>query len=140
MVDSPRVVIAFDFGLRNIGVAIGQEVTKSASTFYVIKAKEGEPDWKELDIIIEEWNPNLLVVGDPLNMDGTGSNIKKRSDKFAASLKNRYGIDLHLMDERLTTKEAAERIKSPSTGLKEATNMHSISAQIILEDGFRSFG
>ncbi|HJM59593.1 MAG TPA: Holliday junction resolvase RuvX, partial [SAR86 cluster bacterium] len=70
MVNSPRVVIAFDFGLRNIGVAIGQEVTKSASTFYVIKAKEGEPDWKELDIIIEEWNPNLLVVGDPLNMDG----------------------------------------------------------------------
>ena len=138
MTEEPGVVMAFDYGLRNIGIAIGQNITKSASTFYAIKAKEGEPDWIKLDAIVKEWEPALFIVGDPFNMDGTKSEFQKRICQFSTKLKNRYKIRLHMMDERLTTKEAKERIKTESSELKKSANKHSISAQIILEDWFRS--
>ena len=134
------VVMAFDYGLRNIGIAIGQNITKSASTFYSIKAKEGKPDWIKLDSIVEEWQPSLFIVGDPFNMDGTKSDLQKRISKFSSELNKRYDVRVHMMDERLTTKEAKERIKTESSGLKESANKHSVSAQIILEDWFRSTG
>ena len=138
MTEESGVVMAFDYGLRNIGIAIGQNITKSASTFYAIKAKEGEPDWIKLDSIVKEWEPTLFIVGDPFNMDGTKSEFQKRISRFSAELKNRYKIRLHMMDERLTTKEAKERIKNEVKGIKGSSNKHSISAQIILEDWFRS--
>ena len=138
MTEESSVIMAFDYGLRNIGIAIGQNITKSASTFYAIKAKEGEPDWIKLDSIVKEWEPTLFIVGDPFNMDGTRSEFQKRISQFSSELNNRYKIRLHMMDERLTTKEAKERIKAKSSGLNESANKHSISAQIILEDWFRS--
>ena len=138
MTEESGVVMAFDYGLRNIGIAIGQSMTKRASTFYAIKAKEGEPDWIKLDSIVKEWEPALFIVGDPFNMDGTKSEFQKRISRFSSELKSRYQIRLHMMDERLTTKEAKERIKTESSGLIESANKHSVSAQIILEDWFRS--
>ena len=138
MIEESGVVMAFDFGLRNIGIAIGQNITKSASTFYAIKAKEGEPDWMKLDSIVKEWEPSLFIVGDPINMDGTKSEFQKRILKFSNDLKKRYAINIYKMDERLTPKEAKERIKDESNGLQASANKHSISAQIILEDWFRS--
>ena len=138
MVKRSDVVMAFDYGLRNIGIAIGQNITKSASTFYAIKAKEGVPDWIKLDSIIEEWEPGLFIVGDPFNMDGTKSEFQKKIAKFSKELKKRYEIELQMMDERLTTKEAKERIEDKPDGIKVSANKHSISAQIILEDWFRS--
>ena len=138
MVKESGVVMAFDYGLRNIGIAIGQNITKSSSTFYAIKAKEGVPDWIKLDSIIEEWEPSLFIVGDPFNMDGTKSEFQKKIAKFSAELKKRYEIELHMIDERLTSKEAKERIKDKANGIKDSANKHSISAQIILEDWFRS--
>ena len=138
MVKEAGVVMAFDYGLRNIGIAIGQNITKSASTFYAIKAKEGVPDWIKLDSIVEEWEPDLFIVGDPFNMDGTKSEFQKKITKFSTELKNRYEIELQMIDERLTTKEAKERIQDKPDGIKDSANKHSISAQIILEDWFRS--
>ena len=107
----PRVVMAFDFGVKNIGIAIGQEITRTASTFYSITAVDGQPNWIELDKIISEWQPHLFVVGDPLNMDGSVSRIKTRTDSFASKISSRYGVPFELMDERLSTKEATERLK-----------------------------
>ena len=138
MVKESGVVMAFDYGLRNIGIAIGQNITKSASTFYAIKAKEGVPDWIKLDSIVEEWEPGLFIVGDAFNMDGTKSEFQKKIAKFSTELKRRYKIELYMMDERLTTKEAKERIQDKPDGIKDSANKHSISAQIILEDWFRS--
>ena len=88
----PKVIMAFDFGMKHIGIAIGQEITKTASTFYSIRAHEGLPNWTELDKIIEEWKPGIFVVGDPLNMDGTRSKIQELSDRFSISLNKRYDI------------------------------------------------
>ena len=136
--DSPRVIMAFDFGTKNIGIAIGQEITKTASTFYSIRANDGLPDWVELDMIVKEWNPNLFIVGDPLNMDGTRSKIQDSSDKFSAALNKRYDIGIEKTDERLSSREAKERLENIQMGIKDSRNKHSISAQIILEDWFRS--
>ena len=85
--NSPRVVMAFDFGLKHIGIAIGQEITRTASTFYSIKAFEGQPNWLELDEIIYEWKPSLFVVGDPFNMDGSRSQIQDLADRFSKSFR-----------------------------------------------------
>ena len=134
----PRVIMAFDFGLKNIGIAIGQEITRTASTFYSLKANEGKPRWAELDEIVDDWKPSLFVVGDPLNMDGTRSKIQDLSDRFSNSLNKRYDISIEKSDERLTSREANERLESFKIGTKDSSNKHSISAQIILEDWFRS--
>ena len=128
----------FDFGTKNIGIAIGQEITKTASTFYSIRANDGLPDWVELDMIVKEWNPNLFIVGDPLNMDGTRSKIQDSSDKFSTALNKRYDIGIEKTDERLSSREAKERLENIQMGIKDSRNKHSISAQIILEDWFRS--
>ena len=130
--------MAFDFGTKNIGIAIGQEITKTASTFYSIRANDGLPDWAELDMIVKEWNPNLFIVGDPLNMDGTRSKIQDSSDKFSTALNKRYDIGIEKTDERLSSREAKERLENIQMGIKDSRNKHSISAQIILEDWFRS--
>ena len=141
MKDSPRVVMAFDFGLRNIGLAIGQEVTRTAHTFYSIKADDGQPRWLDLDTIVKDWKPNLFVVGDPLNMDGSVSKIKIKSDNFASKISLRYDIPFELMDERLSTREATDRLKMKGTKFKESSaDKHSVAAQIILEDWFRRAG
>ena len=134
----PRIVMAFDFGIKHIGIAIGQEITKTASTFYSIKALEGQPDWNELDDIIHEWKPDLIVVGDPYNMDGSRSKIQDMSDRFSDALYKRYKIQLEKTDERLSSREANERLQNLDIGTKSSSNKHSISAQVILEDWFRS--
>ena len=134
----PRIVMAFDFGIKHIGIAIGQEITKTASTFYSIKALEGQPDWNELDDIIHEWKPDLIVVGDPYNMDGSRSKIQDMSDRFSNALYKRYQIQLEKTDERLSSREANERLQNLDIGTKSSSNKHSISAQVILEDWFRS--
>ena len=134
----PRIVMAFDFGIKHIGIAIGQEITKTASTFYSIKAWEGQPDWDELDDIIHEWKPDLIVVGDPYNMDGSRSKIQDMSDRFSDALYKRYQIQLEKTDERLSSREANERLQNLDIGTKSSSNKHSISAQVILEDWFRS--
>ena len=134
----PKVVMAFDFGLKHIGIAIGQEITRTASTFYSINATEGNPDWTELDKIITEWKPNLFVVGDPFNMDGTRSKIQDLTDNFSSALNKRYDINIEKTDERLSSREAKERLENLQIGTRDSSNKHSISAQVILEDWFRS--
>lgn len=132
------VIVAFDFGLKHIGMAIGQEITNTAQTFYSLKAESGEPNWDELDIIVRDWQPKLFVVGNPINMDGSDSDMKEKSDKFSNLIRQRYNIPVELMDERLSTREARERMKSDSGHFVDASaDTHQISAQIILESWFR---
>jgi putative Holliday junction resolvase len=134
---SSKVIIAFDFGLKHIGVAIGQEITSTAQTFRSLQANNGEPDWNILDILIKEWNPKLFVVGNPLNMDGSDSEMKKNSDKFSNLINKRYNIPVELIDERLTTREAKDRLRSAKeNSISVSADTHQISAQIILESWF----
>ena len=74
-----RTLLAFDFGLTQIGVAVGNAVLGTCEPLTVLRAKEGQPNWDETAKLLEEWQPDLLLVGDPLNMDGTPSEIGVRA-------------------------------------------------------------
>jgi len=99
-------VLGFDFGTRRIGVATGQTITKTASPLSIIQAKDGIPNWDEIKKIIIEWRPDALIVGLPLNMDGTEQDITKLARKFGQRLHGRFGLEVIFIDERLSSKAA----------------------------------
>jgi putative Holliday junction resolvase len=126
----PATVLAFDFGLRNIGVATGQAVTFTASELATLRARDGVPDWSAIDALIREWQPDILLVGLPLNMDSTMSEMAKRAARFGKKLRRRYGIVVEMVDERLTSFEAR--------GLSNDLDVqHAISARLIAESFLR---
>ena len=87
-----RTVMGFDFGTKSIGIAIGQELTGSASSLKAVKAQDGIPNWDHIAVQVKEWQPDLMVVGLPLNMDGTSQEVTFKAKKFANRLHNHYGI------------------------------------------------
>ncbi|MCH8498361.1 MAG: Holliday junction resolvase RuvX [Marinobacter sp.] len=101
-----RRVMAFDYGLRRIGVAVGQELLGTAQPLQMLTARDGIPDWALIGRLLAEWQPDLLVVGLPLNMDGSESDMCARARKFANRLNGRFNLPIALMDERLTSYEA----------------------------------
>jgi putative Holliday junction resolvase len=100
--------MAFDFGLRQIGVAVGNCLLRSTQPLAIIRAREGIPDWSALEQMVKQWQPDLLVVGDPLNMDGSAGELCLRARKFANRLHGRLGLPVELVDERLTSFEAKQ--------------------------------
>ena len=101
-----ETVIAFDYGLRNIGLAVGNTLSGTARPLSIIAAQNGVPNWAVLAGVLSEWLPNRLLVGLPLNMDGSDSDIGHRVEKFARQLEGRFGIQVTLVDERLSSREA----------------------------------
>ncbi|WP_461516941.1 Holliday junction resolvase RuvX [Porticoccus sp.] len=102
----PRSLLAFDFGTGQIGVAVGQTLTNTANPLTVLKARDGIPSWQQIEQLLLEWQPDQLLVGLPLNMDGSESEFCQRARKFARRLHGRFGISVVMVDERLTTFEA----------------------------------
>lgn len=132
-----RTMMAFDFGTLSIGVAIGQEVTRTARPLTAFKAKNGVPDWQLVEKLLREWQPNLVIVGLPLNMDGSEQPLTQQARTFANRLHGRFGYQVVLHDERLTTVEA--RAGLFEHGGYRALNKGRIdagSAVIILESWF----
>ncbi|WMY96977.1 MAG: Holliday junction resolvase RuvX [Arsenophonus sp.] len=130
-----QTIIAFDFGTINIGIAIGQEIIAIAHPLTVLTTKNGNPNWSDIQKILQEWNPKIAIVGLPLNMDGTEQTISKQARKFAKILHLRFNIQVILYDERLTTKEA--RAYLFNIGGYQALNknkINALSAVIILEN------
>lgn len=107
----PERVLAFDFGTKRIGVAGGLALTGTGTPQTPIPARDGIPDWAALDALINSWCPTALLVGNPLNMDGTASEIGHRALKFARRLAARYpALPVYRQDERLTTRAARETL------------------------------
>tara|TARA_R110002073_G_scaffold790_8_gene5723 strand:- start:83 stop:481 length:399 start_codon:yes stop_codon:yes gene_type:complete len=100
--------MAFDFGLRQIGVATGNTELKSSQPLTVIAARDGIPDWNAIQVLLSEWQPDLLIVGDPLNMDGSESELGRRARKFARRLHAHFGLPVDMVDERLSSAEAKQ--------------------------------
>ena len=122
----PTTILAFDFGLSRIGVATGQSVTRTATALTTVRARRGEPAWTDIDALVREWRPDLLIVGLPLNMDSTESEMSERASAFADVLRQRYSIAVNLVDERLTSFEAR--------GLSAVEDeRHAIAARLIAE-------
>lgn len=130
-----NILLGFDFGLKRIGLAIGQFVTKTARPLCVIKAKNGVPDWQALDKLMRQWKPDALVVGIPLNMDGTEQPITKKTKDFINALKSHYDLPVFEMDERLTTASAREQLFSEG-GYQSLQHgqVDTVAAQLILQN------
>lgn len=129
-----RTVLGFDFGTKSIGVAVGQEITGTAAPLNALKAVDGIPDWDILERIFAEWQPQLAVVGLPLNMDGTNQQITFAAKKFANRLNAKYKVKVETLDERLTTVEAKSELFEMGGYKKlEKSKVDSVSACLILE-------
>lgn len=128
-------LLGFDFGTKSIGVAVGQTVTKSAKPLTVIKVKDDSIDWSKVARLIDEWKPDVLVVGLPLNMDGSEQAITQIATKFADDLRRRFNLPVHLIDERLTTVEARARLFEEQGGYRalQKPAIDAMAAQLILE-------
>ena len=103
-------LLGFDFGPRKIGVAVGQMVTRSATPLITLRSRNEQPDWPRIEALIREWQPGGLVVGLPFNMDDTEVDWSPRVHRFARQLHGRYGLAVHLIDERLTSIEARRQL------------------------------
>lgn len=99
-------VLAFDWGLRNVGVAVGTITLGTSQPLTVLKSRDGRPDWEAIGKLIAEWQPERVVVGEPLNMDGSDSDITPRARKFARQIEGRFAVPVVLVDERLSSREA----------------------------------
>jgi putative Holliday junction resolvase len=99
-------LLCFDFGTRQIGVAYGQTFSGTAQPVAVLRARDGQPQWEQVMRLVAEWQPQRLLVGLPLNMDGTESEFCTRARRFAGRLHARTGKPVTLVDERLSTVEA----------------------------------
>jgi putative Holliday junction resolvase len=131
---APRTLLGFDFGLKNIGVAVGQELTGTANGIAVIKARDGIPDWNDIKKVIEQWKPQLLIVGLPLNMDGTEQDMTAACRKFGNRLNGRFQLPVEWQDERLSTYEALEQLGiRDKMQSKRRGDVDRISAQLILQ-------
>lgn len=136
-----KTVLAFDFGTQSIGCAVGQSITGTAQGLPAFKAQDGIPNWEQIEKVIKNWQPDLLVVGLPLNMDGTEQPLTQRAKKFANRLNGRFNLPVVLQDERLTTVEARAEIftRGGYKALKKE-KVDSISACLILESWFENGG
>jgi putative Holliday junction resolvase len=101
-----RTLLAFDYGKKKIGVAVGQELTGSSSPVATLRAPAGSINWDAITRLIETWRPAALVVGIPLNMDGSEQEMTRAARRFADRLAARYHLPVYHADERLSSVEA----------------------------------
>jgi putative Holliday junction resolvase len=137
----PKIVLAFDFGLRRIGVACGDTLSRSASALQAIASRAGGPDWEAIGVLMRDWQPSMAVVGLPYNVDGSDSGMTGAARKFAAELAERFELEVVLVDERYSSLEAEARLKSArESGLRRRrvakTDIDAAAACVILERWF----
>lgn len=133
--DETNIFLAFDFGTRNIGVAVGQKVTRSANALAPLRAQDGVPRWEDIDNLVKIWQPAALVVGMPYKLNGTDLKITKLVRRFIEQLKKHYSLPIYTTEEHLTTKAAREEIFSRG-GYKalQKESVDGIAAKLILEE------
>lgn len=123
-----RTLLGFDYGQKRIGVAVGQQLTRSATPLTTIRARDGNPDWSTISRIIEEWKPDALVVGVPYHMDGSGQSMTDAARRFSRRLEGRYKLPVFPAEERLSSYIVESHLSdtNPETD--------ALAAQVILQD------
>jgi putative Holliday junction resolvase len=135
---SRLVYLGFDFGLKNIGVAVGQTLTKTATPLDILAAKNGEPNWDQVKKLIIKWEPGALIVGIPISMSGQELEVTQAALEFADKLAVKYNLPVHQVDERLTTKAAREKVfeEQGYKGL-QTEPIDSVAAELMVEAWMR---
>jgi putative holliday junction resolvase len=129
-----RTFLGFDYGKRHTGVAVGSRHSGLAQSLTLLEAKGGQPDWDTIKRLIDEWRPDGLVVGLPLNMDGSPNPITKAARAFGEALKARYNLPVHMVDERLSSRTATDALLEAGIPLKKhKKRIDQLAAQTILQ-------
>lgn len=121
-------LLGFDFGLKRIGVAVGQTVTQTASPLDIVASKDGKPDWDHITRLFESWQPIAIVVGLPMRLNGEEQALTQPARKFGQRLSGRYHCPIYYIEEQLSSIEAEQRRKDAKTHVDDH------AAQIILEN------
>jgi putative pre-16S rRNA nuclease len=137
----PKIILAFDFGRRRIGVACGDTVSRSASALEAVPADAAGPRWPVIASLMREWQPDMAVVGLPYNVDGSDSEQTRAARGFAAELARRYALEVAMVDERYSSLEAGARLRSArQSGLRRRrvakSDVDAAAACVILERWF----
>ena len=127
------LIIGFDFGLRRIGVAIGQTLTQTATPETIVNSRDGVPDWEHISQLFEQWQPAAIVVGLPMRLDGTEQPMTQPARKFGQRLSGRYHRPVYFIEEQLSSIEAEQRQLGRKKSAK-ASKIDDHAAQIILEN------
>ncbi len=129
--------LGFDFGRARIGVAAGQAITASASPIATVEARAGTPDWAHIDRLVAEWQPDALVIGVPVHLDGTEQPLTQAARRFGRQLEARYGLPVHAADERLSSRAASAEIaaaRNAGNGRRTRKgDVDRLAARLILE-------
>ena len=129
-------LMGIDYGTGRIGFAMGQRLTGTAEALPPMKAKDGTPDWQALERLIKEWQPDAFVVGLPLNMDGSESDMSRRALKFARRLEGRFHRPSFTHDERLSSYEAKGYVLAHGGDRNFGRNSVDGLAAVIIVEGF----
>ena len=132
-----QTILSFDYGLKQMGVATGQTLTGSARGLCILKAHDGIPNWDEVSKLLNEWTPDLVLVGLPLNMDASESELSRLARKFARRLQGRFNANVLMVDERLTSQDAKALIREENNegkkGRTDLTKIDHLAAALILQ-------
>ncbi|MGA7801501.1 MAG: Holliday junction resolvase RuvX [Gammaproteobacteria bacterium] len=136
--DKPLILLGFDYGLKRIGIAVGQQLTGAASGLTTIDARDGKPNWEAIRGLIGDWHPDALVVGIPSHMDGRPHELTKAAARFARQLEGRFHLPVFRVDERLTSKAAETALGERAGGygrrqVHDKAEIDKLAAQIILQ-------
>lgn len=127
----PDTVLGFDYGTHKIGVATGQTVTYTANPLCTLTCQHRQPDWTQVAALIKTWQPSALIVGHPFEMTDREANNAAAAKKFARRLNGRFRLPVHLVDERLTTREAWAQLGVAAA--KDTQQVDAYAAKLILE-------
>ena len=134
---STGTVLAFDYGERFVGVAVGEETLRVAHPLSTIDAREAAARFAAIAELVAEWRPTRLVIGMPLGLEGERHELTRRAERFARQLEGRFRLAVTLIDERFTSAEAEDRLRALGrAGRKGKLLAHPVSAQVILQDYF----
>jgi putative Holliday junction resolvase len=129
-----RTYLAFDYGTKRIGIAVGRSGTRQAQPLETVSVRGGRPDWARITRLITEWQPDAFVVGLPLNMDDTDNDLTEPARRFGRQLAGRYNLAVHMVDERLTTRAATDALwEAGASGQRLRAGLDPVAAQLILE-------
>jgi putative holliday junction resolvase len=132
-------VLAFDFGEKRIGVAVGETMLSTAHALITICAETNEMRFTEIEKLLKEWQPSLLIVGLPTYLDGTEHALTKLAKKFAQRLEGRFNLPVMMMDERLSSFEASQHLSNKSIKSRDQKAIiDAVAAQVILQSFFDS--
>ena len=141
MNQDPATVLGFDFGKKRIGIAVGQTLTASARPLATVRVHNDVPDWDAIGRLVQSWRPAQLIVGLPTQLDDSEHPLAAEVRRFVDALRQRYALPVHLVDERLSSHEAAQI--ATAAGIHTAPHSQSaketldrIAAQVILDTWF----